>query len=58
MNFWNFAEKHPTFQHPSGKASFDDFRRLTSARMYTLLENRLVRIEDAVEDPRIVSTPQ
>ncbi|KAK6637956.1 hypothetical protein RUM44_008379 [Polyplax serrata] len=36
MDFWNFVENHPTFQHPIESLSLDEYRRLTSQRMYII----------------------
>lgn len=55
MDFWKFVESNPVFQQQPATQSLDEFRRITSARMYALFDKKCLKIEDAVIDPRIVS---
>lgn len=53
LDFWKFVESNPVFQQQPATQSLDEFRRVTSARMYALFDKKCLKIEDAVIDPRI-----
>ncbi|KAL0272768.1 UNVERIFIED_CONTAM: hypothetical protein PYX00_005616 [Menopon gallinae] len=56
MELFEYLEKTSLFQRTTSVLSLDDNRRITSMRMYALLQKDIIKLEETIKDPRLPIT--